>query len=404
MKELSLFRRNTLPRRRIPVCALGLLMGLSFYAAKASAAEADGPAISLAFAYTSDFASVSGGGRRSTVRFLDDLRAGLDADLERAFNWPGVTGHFMVLRNSGDRPNDTAGTLQGVDNIEVSRGRVRLFEAWMEQSNAAGTASLRAGLYDLNSEFYANDGAALLLAPAFGIGSELASTGPNGPSLFPSTALTARLRIESSGGYVQAAVLNANAGVLGDPGGVDFDFDHGVLVVAEAGVVGRGKLAFGGWRYSERQDDWRAPATPGPRARHAAGGAYLLAEHPLSAFVPGHRKSTAFARLGISDGKTTAFSGGWQAGILIEQVIESRPESRLSIGVNQAWITRRERSNGRDAGLRIGPRETAIEATYADRVVGPLTLQPSVQYVPHPAGDRDAKGVLISTLRLRIDY
>jgi porin len=49
------------------------------------------------------------------------------------------------------------------------------------------------------------------------------------------------------------------------------------------------------------------------------------------------RKTTAFARLGVSDGDTTAFKGGWQAGVLVERVFASRADSAFSIGVNQAF-------------------------------------------------------------------
>ncbi len=109
-------------------------------------------------------------------------------------------------------PSDDAGTAQGVDNIEVSRQRARLFEAWVQQSFAGDKASVLAGLHNLNSEFYANDSAGLLIAPAFGIGSELAATGPNGPSIFPSTALAARVKwAPREDLYLQAAALNASA-------------------------------------------------------------------------------------------------------------------------------------------------------------------------------------------------
>ena len=101
---------------------------------------------------------------------------------------------MLLLNNSSGMPNGDAGTAQGVDNIEVSRHRTRLFEAWVQQDFAGAAASVRAGLYDLNGEFYANDSAGLLIAPAFGISSELAATGANGPSVFPSTALAMRLK------------------------------------------------------------------------------------------------------------------------------------------------------------------------------------------------------------------
>jgi porin len=193
-------------------------------------------------------ADLAGDGQRRLAkrgRVLDDLQLFGDLDLDKAVGWKGATAHFELLNNSGAMPNDDAGTLQGVDNIEVTRQRARLFEAWVEQG-FGDKGSVRAGLYDLNSEFYANDSAGLLLAPAFGIGSELAATGPNGPSIFPSTALAVRLRWTPHAHlYAQAAALNANAGVLGDPGGVKTSFDNGVLLIAEAGWTGAARSPSG---------------------------------------------------------------------------------------------------------------------------------------------------------------
>ena len=125
--------------------------------------------------YTADVIGPVQGGVAKAGRYLDNLDITLDGDLERAVGWKGATVHAYVLNNMGGRPNDVAATLQGVDNIEVSRERLRLYELWIEQSLAGGAASVRAGLYDLNSEFYATGASDLLIAPPFGIGSEPSS-------------------------------------------------------------------------------------------------------------------------------------------------------------------------------------------------------------------------------------
>ena len=191
-----------------------------FFAAPTPAAADD--AVAWSVAYTADVFAGASDDVSTHGRYLDNLDLMADVDLARAFGWQGMTLHAHVLNNSGAALNDDLGTLQGADNIEVSRQRLRLFEFWAEKAWEGG--SVRAGLYDLNSEFYANESAGLLIAPAFGIGSELAATGPNGPSIFPSTALAVRghfdLGAQSS---VSVAVLNAHAGVIGDPGSVDIE-------------------------------------------------------------------------------------------------------------------------------------------------------------------------------------
>jgi porin len=304
-----------------------------------------------------------------------------------------------VLNNLGGMPNDRAGTLQGINNIEVASHRLRLFEAWIDQKFGAHT-SVRAGLYNLNSEFYANASAALLIAPAFGVGSEIAATGPNGPSIFPSTALAVRVdQGIGKAGYVRAALLNATASTLGDPQGVNLSFDDGALVIAEAGLAGAaGKIGVGAWRYTRRQDDIYATDAAGHPVRRHAEGLYVLAERPLG--DPDQvRAVSMFARAGISDGQTTPFKGGWQAGLLMSKVFASRPDSQISLGTNQGYISDGYRQSLRDAGIRTKAAETAFELTYADKVAKLLTLQPDMQVILDRGGEKDADPVLVIGMR-----
>lgn len=392
-------------QRRNLALQVGVIVSAAFVAAApALASEALGEAIVLSGGYTVDVAGVVSGGLAKRGRVLDDLQLGADIDLEKAAGWKGAKAHVLLLNNSGAMPNDDAGTLQGVNNIEVSRQRARLFEAWVEQG-LGDNASVLVGLYDLNSEFYANDSAGLLLAPAFGIGSELAATGPNGPSIFPSTALSARVRwTPNEQVYVQAAAINAHAGVLGDPDGVCTEFEHGLLTIAEAGWQGRGKVAFGAWRYTKKQPDIREITVSGYPAAKTAQGAYVLLERQLTGEgEDAVRKTTAFARLGLSDGDTTAFRSGWQAGLLVEHVFEGRPDSAFSVGANQAFLTGKFRANALDEGRSLTRAESAIEVTYSDKI-GPVTIQPDLQYIRNPGADGGVGHALVATVRFGVAF
>ncbi len=376
----------------------GAMLGAT---AMCGAANAEEPAVEFSLSYTADVMGVVDGGLAQRGRFLDNLDLVADIDLERGIGWAGASAHFDVLNNSGAMPNDDAGTLQGIDNIEVSSQRLRLFEAWIEQ--AWGASSLRYGLYDLNSEFYANDAAGLLIAPAFGIGSEIAATGPNGPSIFPSTALAARFHTTFENGlYMRAAALNAHAGVLGDQNGVDTSFDDGALLIAEGGIEGDRKLAFGVWRYTQSQDDIRELDGLGNPVQRDAQGAYLAYEQPLND-AQGPRAARAFLRIGISDGETTAFAGGWQAGLLVERVFESRPDSAFSFGANQGILTDGYRHNQIDLGASMANAEAQIEVTYSDKLTPYLTLQPDLQWIRRPGGDRGIEDALVVGLRVSVE-
>ena len=380
-----------------------LLAGLVLAAAPAGAQASDMP-VDLSAEITVDVASVIAGDGDGRLRALTNINVMADIDLAALGGWQGARAFVYVLDNRGGRPNDAAATLQGVNNIEVPNAGLRLFEAWIEQ-DLGGGASVRAGLYDLNSEFYANEAASVLLSPSFGIGSELASTGPNGPSIFPSSALATRLYVPvgEGGGFVRAAVVNARASTLGDSGGVDLSFRDGVLLIAEAGKAGgplRGSV--GVWHYSRNPQDIYEAGLDGEPLRKPAQGAYVVVEGDLLSGKD--RQLTAFLRAGLADPHTTPFAGGFQAGILLAPAVMSRPDSQFSIGVQHAWTSDHLRDQFRADGGDPALGETGFEVNYADNLTEWLALQPDLQWIRHPGGDRAASDAVVATLRITASF
>ncbi len=365
--------------------------------------QVDAPAITLEGEYVIDIVGVAQG-TATGVRHVDLLTLTGTIDLEEAAGWHGAQLVGEVIAGTGREPNLLAGTLQGIDNAEVSKNRVKLYQFYLAQEFADLPLRVSAGFIDLNAEFYSNDAAGLLMAPAFGIGSELAATGPNGPAIFPSTALTLMVHAEPSPEtYASLALVNAESGVLGDPGGIPAVLREGALVIGEAGVTSFGKLALGAWAYTRRQDDLRLLDASGDPLPQRARGAYLLLEVPFgthaAAAEPDTPAASMFLRAGISDGNTTPYSGGWQAGVLVNGVFAGRPESQLSLGVNQAFLTEKFRLNEADAGTPRGRIETGFEITLADRVAPWLTLQLDSQFVRRSERDPGARDAVIVGLR-----
>ena len=369
-------------------------VGAALAAAPAAAREI-GP-LDLTASYIADAIAVADGTERGT-RFVDLLTLEGGLDLDAAAGWNGASLHLTALAGTGGQPNALAGTMEGIDNAEVPVNRVRLFEAYLAQELPALRTTVKAGFIDLNADFYSNDAAALLIAPPFGIGSELASTGPNGPAIFPSSAATLSLRhAAGKSGYVQFAAVNAQAGVIGDRGGPATLLGNGALLVAEAGISGPGgKLALGGWSYTARQDDIAATDPGGAPLRRRAQGVYLLAEHPL-----GSDHVTGFLRAGLSDGRTTPFQGGWQAGVLVTGALPGRSAARLSLGVHQGYLATGYRGTMAAAGDPQRPAETGWEITLEDQLASWLTVQPDFQYVRTTARRPDSRDAVIFGLRL----
>jgi porin len=384
--------------------ALAAAFPAAVLAAVPALAEDSAPSpVDLSVAYTADAAVLLAGAGDRKLRALDNLDLIADVDLDRLIGWQGGTVHVYVLNNLGARPNDAAGTLQGVDNIEVSRPRLRLYEAWIEQQFGGDRASLRAGLYDLNSEFYATESSDLLIAPGFGVGTELSATGENGPSIFPMTSLAARLEVKlGKAGYVRGAVVGAKAGSLDTKGVADFTFPNGVLFIAEGGYAGRARLAIGAWSYSEKVEDLREVDAAGNPLRKRAQGAYVLAEVPLGGGEGGDRFK-GFVRAGISDGHTSPFRAGWQVGVHMADLF-GKERGEAALGISQALLTRHYRDLLIADEIDAAGEETQFEATVAYPVTKFFTIQPDLQLVLSPGGDRTKENVVVGTVRLSVEF
>jgi porin len=338
------------------------------------------------------------GGQDRDVRLLSNVSISGEVDLAALGLWDDARAHVELLDNRGGRPNDGSATLQGVDNIEVPKPGLRLFEAWVEH-DLPGGSSLRAGLYDVNSEFYTNDSASLLLAPPFGIGSELAATGPNGPSIFPSTALAVRafVPLDRNGAYLRAAAINARASTLGDDTGVDFSFKDGLLLIAEAGgAAQRLRWLLGGWAYTHNPDNIYETKPDGSAMHRASYGAYAVLERDLRA--SGNSLLTMFVRLGLSDPHTTPYQGSVQAGLYMSPAWPGRESSRVSLGLAHAFVNDHFRALQRSEN-REPANETTLELTFSDQLFNNLAIQPDLQWVRHPGGLADSPAVLVAALR-----
>lgn len=367
-------------------------------------AQEDG--LDFGIAYTADTVSTLTGGSDSKARYLGNLDLTADADLDTLIGADGLHVHIHVLQNHGKSPSNGIETLQGVNNIEVPYNGTRLFEAWVEKD--FGSESLLVGLYDLNGEFYASDSAGLLIAPPFGIGSELAATGPNGPSIFPSTTLGARLNIDfgkdGENGYFRAAVLNAEASTLGDHGGVDFSFHEGLLFIAEGGfAIGEELTLAGGiWGYSDKRPHLFETDSFGDPLEDTSWGGYVMLEGRVWGDDNGGARF--FLRGGISDPNTTPYSHGAQAGLLLEPALSARPDSAFSLGVHYAGTNKGYDDLVRSVAGKPANHETTIEVTYADKLAPWLMLQPDLQVVFHPGGLADADTALVATMRVGIEF
>jgi len=356
--------------------------------------------------YKLDWNSVRSGGTEQNSEFLGnfDLRASFD--LQKLLNWKGANFFVYVLGNHGGDPTENVGDIQGTSNIETPANTVKLYEAWLEQVAFNGTTSFLLGLHDLNSEFYVTPASGLFLNSSFGVGAELALTGANGPSIFPTTAPAFRVRIEPMEKfYFQSALFGAVAGNPDKPHGthISWQASDGFLFINElayhAGYEEASehkelpmKFAIGAWTYT-------VPVQPvaGDEDSEKVGdfGLYLISEAALSSGL------SSFARYGLTNGKANTLASNLSAGFNLSGLF-GRDQDIFGLAVTRVGLSRDFRTVSATSGTILASTETTWELTYRAQLVPGIVLQPDLQYVVNPGGDTSLDNAAVLAARLEI--
>ena len=345
--------------------------------------------------YTFDIWRAASGGARKGARYLDNLDVVAEADMERLFGRDGALIHIYGLYNNGKSLTNLIGDAQATSNIETGTKAVRLYEAWINQKIGTN-ASVKVGLYDLNSEFDALDAGGLFMGSAHGVGTDISQSGLNGPSIFPSTSLGVRLAVKPAKGWIlRAAVLD---GVPGDPArpkrtAIKLGQGDGALLIGEVEApLPEGKLLFGHWRYSARFDDFASGSARGN------DGWYLRGEHRLTheADRPDQGLS-GFFRLGIADERFNMFGSFASAGLNYTAPFKGREADQLGLAVAAAFTSDQYR-----LAFPSDKSEVAFELTYRAAVTDWLAVQPNIQHVINPGANPSLGDALAFGLRTEL--
>ena len=354
------------------------------------------PGIELEAAVVGDFLwNVSGGISRDDAQ-LGNLDITLTIDTEKAGLWSNGTFFFYGLGNtSGDHlPTELIGDIQATSNIEADEA-IKLYEAWYEHRFADGRLAILAGLHDYNSEFDVLEHAALFLNSSFGISPDISQAGP---SIFPTTALALRTRLQfGEGAYLLAAVYDGVPGDPDDARGTHIRFDDGDGVFAavewgssrgQAGEADYRRVAVGGWYHTAEIEDVRG------ESEDANGGAYLISERGLNDWAGG------FLQLGLADDTANRIDWYLGAGVTATGVVPGREEDVLGLAVAVAV-------NGdefRDRNPGFERHETAIELTWLMPLTEQFSIQPDVQYILNPGAGPDIDDALQVGFRAAYEF
>jgi porin len=413
--------------------AIGAFMGGVAMASTSPALGAQGGAsdgsmrpLAATYAYTGEVVgNVAGGTRRGAVA-LGVAAVQLMLRLRPLVGWRGARVFVFVLGTHGGAPSSLVGDVQGVSNLQAP-AKLRLEEVWLQQNLFGDRLSWLVGRYDLNTEFYRLQSAALFDNSSFGIGPEFAQSGRAGPSIFPNTSLGSRIDFKPSPNVVwRAAVLD---GVPVDrPGGGfrPFAAGDGALLVAEVGIVSRpdtlgaprhrrfqigrglsraysGKIAAGGWYYTARFPDLSERLPSGEPVRHrGSGGVYLIGDRTIwSAGRGGPAALSAFVQLGLGDGRVTQVGGYLGGGLTLTAPFAGRAQDQVGLAVASA-LSGSHYDRAQAAAGMPAASETTLELTYLVQLRSWLAVQPDVQLVIHPGATRASRDALVPGLRIAL--
>lgn len=399
-------RESTRPSAVVVVVAATLALLPAVAAACDSATEETCPAYALQASAVADVWRNTHGGLQIGNAVLSKYDLTADVDGARAWGISGLSlhahlqganGHEFSGRYLGDA--QVATNIEGVDTT-------RILELWAQFDFAsAGQHSLKAGLYDFNSEFDLIEPATLFLNSSHGIGTDVSQTGQNGPSIYPVTSLALRLRGNRPAFTWQLAVLDAVPGRAGDPTRTGFDLSRreGLLMAAEVStqLTALGQATLGVWRYSASFDRLDAVDASGdPLRARGNQGAYASLTHEFAVGDTGH--AAAWLRVGMADARFNPFRAYTGAGIAMHNPFASRPDDQIGIAVAVAHSGNAWRDAQLAAGATPAARETNVELTWRAPLTDWLTLQPDLQYVWNPGADASLRDGFALGLRFEI--
>jgi porin len=392
--------------------------------------DAGARGIALSAVYDGEGLVNATGGIRTGAVYAGTLHLQLTIDGERLLGWPGMTLFLNGLGTHGGHPSRLVGDAQGVSNLEAPGGG-QLYEAWLQQNLLGNRVSALVGRFDLNSEFYRLQSAALFLNSSFGVGPEFSQSGQGGPSIFPDTSVGARFAFKPARDVVlRAAVLDGAPVDRPDGGHRLFAKGDGLLLVGEAAFLSRpapegrplgsqfrigrgaglspydGKLAVGGWYYTAGFDDVseREPDSRPVRHRGSAGAYVLADEQAYRSAASSGRKINVFAQLGFGDARVNRFGFYAGGGIVFSGLFPGLENDELGLAVaiarNGSHFLELQRVND----VAVAGTETTLELTYLLQLGRHVALQPDLQYVMRPGTDPTRKNALAAALRFELSY
>lgn len=344
-------------------------------------------ALEVELSYTADYFHNIQGGLKTGDVYLDLLTLSASHTLKINSDWAVNANASAFYANGHSLSASIIGDAQVASSLEGGGRFSKLATASVDISG--DNASYLLGLYDVNSEFDVLESASLFINSAHGIGSEIALSGQNGPSIYPFYSLALRGQWTFENSSIRAAVMDGVPGssTSNNAPMPEVNSNEGYFSIIEYEYRSdSSKLLIGAWQYSKSQTTLSSSSsTLNGQERFESGnyGVYLRRETELW-----HNNTMGFLRIGYANSNFNQFDLFTGMGITQSGLFNIRPDDIAGIAI--AYVRHAERSY-----------EASVEATYQFTISDELFIQPNVQFIANPSAqhpDALALGVRIAVV------
>lgn len=354
-----------------------------------------GEATNIEASYIVDMQSVFDGEKEGTP-IIGNFVLSTDIDLDKLYNFEKTNFFTSLMIMHGRSPQtyvDDLQTTSGIDGGGIDS--IYLYESYFQRSFFNDKLSVLFGLYDLSGEFNINAPATYFIHSSLGTSAALGTSGRNGPTIFPMSALALRLSYDlSEYFYIKFALTDGVPGDIKNPyhneisiNDDDGDFELLELVYHQEDHY---KFGLGFWRYSKKLDDLKEVDSSGDPVKKRSQGAYFISDYQFSNwFHP-------FFRYDFANKNVQEISSNIVFGFISQSPWDS--ESTFGIHTSIAYLSEKYYEDN-----NLESKETAYEINYTYSPSDLFTIIPNYQEVHHPSGRKDLDRVKIFGLRLKAE-
>jgi len=342
------------------------------------------------------FAAIDGGERRGTA-YAQQIRAGVDADMDRLVGWKGAIIHVTLNdRRGAGISSDFVGNRLPIQE-DYGGLYTRLSEATVEQNFDGGRLNLRVGYFAMGNDLGGLAPGCNFVNAAF-CAHALTLSGDSGWYNYPNARWGAAVRyklrrdvILRTGIYQVNPALNDEqnafkpfaAGTIGALIPLEVEYDPG----AHPGS----RVLPGHYKLAAYYDTARAARQGEAGTVKGRYGVYLLFDQMVLREGTGKRGLSLFGEFTAQPANSAAITRWAAFGLLKTGTLPGRDADTIALGYVQATINPHLRAlhaatvatapTGSD---RLFFGEAVIEASYGFQACPWLNIRPDVQYVIHP--------------------